>query len=238
MVRVKALIVALLVSAPATAAPASRAATDPPPSAEKVRELLVLTGAPKHAEFLVEQLIRTFRRSNPGTDPRFWDEIRASFTPDTYLALVAPIYQKHLTARDVDAAIAFWKTDAGRRVTAAQPGIQEESLKAGQEWGAQIHFQIAAKLKAMPAWNLYTGYIDRTGRTAVEPRFTGPGQRSFTEGLAKIEIDGEKCGFIDKTGRYAIEPTFDSAIPSARAWPSRIAAAAGITDTSTRPGSG
>ena len=53
-----------------------------------------------------------------------------------------------------------------------------------------------------------TGYIDRTGKVTIPPKF----ERSdgFSEGLAATQ-EGAKWGYIDKTGAFAIEPRFDHA---------------------------
>ena len=49
------------------------------------------------------------------------------------------------------------------------------------------------------------GYINKTGKTAIEPQFDNAG--GFQEGLAQIRM-GDKCGFIDKSGKIAIKPQF------------------------------
>ena len=59
------------------------------------------------------------------------------------------------------------------------------------------------------------GYIDKTGTIVIEPKFDRAD--SFSEGLAKVNIDGKKIeygrieggkwGYIDKTGKYVWEPT-------------------------------
>jgi hypothetical protein len=54
------------------------------------------------------------------------------------------------------------------------------------------------------------GYVDRTGKFAISPRFQGhPGGyvSSFSEGRAWIEVSG-RYGFIDRTGDFVVEPVF------------------------------
>ena len=61
------------------------------------------------------------------------------------------------------------------------------------------------------------GFIDRTGRVVIEPRFRETS--GFSEGLAAVKIigsDGEYAwGYIDRTGRFAITPQFREARPFA-----------------------
>src|ERR1044072_999522 len=54
------------------------------------------------------------------------------------------------------------------------------------------------------------GYIDRTGKFAISPRFDGHPRgyvSSFSEGLAWIEVDGRN-GFIEISGGFCGAPTF------------------------------
>lgn len=55
------------------------------------------------------------------------------------------------------------------------------------------------------------GYIDRTGKVVIEPRFDGA--RDFSEGLASVATSngGYKEGYIDKTGKIVVEPKWDTA---------------------------
>lgn len=55
------------------------------------------------------------------------------------------------------------------------------------------------------------GYIDRTGKIVIEPRFQGASD--FSEGLASVAIsdNGYKEGYIDRTGKMVIEPQWDTA---------------------------
>jgi hypothetical protein len=54
------------------------------------------------------------------------------------------------------------------------------------------------------------GYVDRTGKFVISPRFDGYPNgyvASFSEGRAWIEASG-RYGFIDRTGEFVVAPTF------------------------------
>ncbi len=56
-----------------------------------------------------------------------------------------------------------------------------------------------------------TGFIDKTGKFVIEPKFDDAAP--FAEGLARVmvEEDGEeKVGFIDHSGQFVIPPTFNT----------------------------
>ena len=48
------------------------------------------------------------------------------------------------------------------------------------------------------------GFLDKTGKWAIEPQFSLAGP--FSEGLAMVLTADDKIGFIDPTGRFAIDP--------------------------------
>jgi len=54
------------------------------------------------------------------------------------------------------------------------------------------------------------GYIDKTGKFAITPKFFDAS--NFSEGLAAVRI-GKKHGYIDKTGQMVIDVQFDAANP-------------------------
>ncbi len=57
--------------------------------------------------------------------------------------------------------------------------------------------------------NIYYGYIDKTGKWVINPRFTSA--YDFSEGLAVVEEQYGKLGYIDKTGKLVIPPKYDVA---------------------------
>ena len=56
------------------------------------------------------------------------------------------------------------------------------------------------------------GYVDKTGKFLIEPRFADAD--NFKEGLARVKLEETpeaKYGFVDKTGKMVIEPRFTEA---------------------------
>lgn len=53
------------------------------------------------------------------------------------------------------------------------------------------------------------GYIDKTGKTIIEPQFLTAG--SFSEGLAPVRLKGT-YGYIDQIGNFTILPKYDLAL--------------------------
>lgn len=54
------------------------------------------------------------------------------------------------------------------------------------------------------------GYIDKTGKTIIEPQFIAAGE--FSEGLAAVRLNGT-YGYIDSSGNFLIKSQYDFALP-------------------------
>ena len=52
------------------------------------------------------------------------------------------------------------------------------------------------------------GFIDKTGKLAIEPRFDDA--QDFSQGLAAVAL-GKKWGYVDESGQVVIEPQFNGA---------------------------
>jgi hypothetical protein len=53
------------------------------------------------------------------------------------------------------------------------------------------------------------GFIDKTGKVVIAPRFDAVGgiPSGFSEGIAAVRI-GQKWGYIDRAGKIVINPQF------------------------------
>lgn len=112
----------------------------PPAAAEKekkVREVLALLGTVKIAEKTMEQMLDAFR-AMPNLPDGFLEKFAQLAKAEDIVELTIPLYVKHVETNDLDAALAFFRTESGRRWAAAQLPIQTESVKLGQEWGQKV----------------------------------------------------------------------------------------------------
>jgi hypothetical protein len=58
------------------------------------------------------------------------DEIAKTFPVDELIDDMVPVYQKHLTKRDVNAMIAFYSSPTGKKLLREMPAISAEGLQA------------------------------------------------------------------------------------------------------------
>jgi hypothetical protein len=115
---------------------------------EVARRLIAATGAAKVAEQVVSNLMGTFRGVFPNVPPSVWKEMEQSVKGDEMVDLVVPIYAKQLSVEDMEAAIRFYESPAGKRLVNQLPTITQESMAVGKEWGRQIGKRIVEELKA------------------------------------------------------------------------------------------
>ncbi len=77
---------------------------------------------------------------------------------------------------------------------------------------ARSHVGVRADLLLAPVklggkW----GYVDRTGRYAINPQFDEALAFDGATGLAPVKLD--KWGYIDRSGHFVVNPQFDKARP-------------------------
>lgn len=115
---------------------------------EKIRQLLVLMDSARQGEQAVDMMIETMKPMSSETPDEFWAELKKSIAVDELMNLIAPIYDEHLTEKEIDDLIAFYSSPSGRSYVQKQPAIMQESFAAGQEWGVKIMQEITDKIEA------------------------------------------------------------------------------------------
>ena len=125
---------ALSVAAVQVAAPSADAA---PSKEQKVRKLIELTGGEDLAKQVLDAMMGQLSAS-PDLPPGFVEKFRELAMKDDIVSMYVPIYVKHVAEEDLDAAIAFFSSPAGKRFAKAQPAIMQDSMAAGQQWGMRL----------------------------------------------------------------------------------------------------
>src|SRR4028118_472615 len=122
--------------------------TATPTHQEKIRRLLALTGAGDLGVQMIDQMFGSFKEALPTVPDEFWGAFRAKIKPADMVAMIVPVYEKHLSEADVDALTVFFSSPAGRRFVQKQPLILADTMKIGGEWGERLASEVAAELKA------------------------------------------------------------------------------------------
>ena len=109
-----------------------------PATEQSVRKLMEVTGAADAGMQVLNGMLPALRQMAPNAPEEFWSEFMAEIDPDAMVDLIVPMYQRHYSEEDVQAAIDFYTSPAGKRFIAKQGVVMQESMQAGQQWGEQI----------------------------------------------------------------------------------------------------
>jgi uncharacterized protein len=150
-------IACLLFLAVAAAGPAYGQDVDAAKRAE-IEKLLALTGALKLAQqmssMMVAQLTNVLRASHPDLPQKALDvlpeEVNAVISDNipVFKEMVIHIYAQHYTVEDLQGLNQFYSSKLGRKVLDNLPVVMQESVAAGQRWGASLGPEIGRRVQA------------------------------------------------------------------------------------------
>lgn len=121
------------------------AAMATPATKETVLKLIDKTQAAQLGVDTFHQMMSTFAAS--GQIPAemlalFKEEAKA----DELAELLMPIYQKHLSEEDIQGALEFYETEAGKNMIKTLPAIMLDSAAAGEVWGERISERVMERM--------------------------------------------------------------------------------------------
>lgn len=144
--RYRALVAALAVLAFAVA-PARSQAPDAAARVAAAKEMMEVAGVAKQFDQVMPLLAQQLSQGFVALAPEKAAEIREVFAQmavkfvdrkGELIEKISLLYAEALTADELTAIIAFYKSPAGVRFIAVQPDIMRQSMALGQRWGAEI----------------------------------------------------------------------------------------------------
>lgn len=112
----------------------------------QVREYFTINHALDISQKTMINLVHSQRAlSPPYLTPGFWDDMEKAVGQIDLVPLVVPSYQKYISEEDMAALIAFYKTEAGKRILEAQPAMASAISDAGRKAGEQVGAEVAKK---------------------------------------------------------------------------------------------
>ncbi len=141
-----------------SAAPTYCQAADTPPAnpvtTDQVRELLDLTHAVDRMGESIDKLLEQQKTAMSFMPDAFWSDFKVEFKKLDWVAIAAPIYQKHLSQEDAVKIIAFYKTEAGQHALDSSFAVYNEMSQAGFEQGKIIGTRLGAKYQTQIQENI------------------------------------------------------------------------------------
>lgn len=104
---------------------------------EKVRRLMALTGAEDTGKQMLDLMTSHFEQLS-SLPPGFLEKFREVAKQESIVDMLVPVYMKHFSEEDLDAAITFHASPAGKRFLAAQPLVLQEAKEVGEQWGVRL----------------------------------------------------------------------------------------------------
>lgn len=120
-----------------TAAPAVQDTPEASAKEKKIRKLLEMTGSAAMGKQVMDAMLNSFA-GNPDLPAGFIEKFKETAKPERLIELIIPIYLNNLDEETLDGTIAFFDSPAGRKFVKAQPVIVQQSMAAGQKWGAEM----------------------------------------------------------------------------------------------------
>jgi len=116
--------------------------------ATTIRHLLDLTGAARLALSGMESMVPAQRAANPQIPGAFWDAFlaRARRSLPQLVDAIVPVYAAHFSQAELDQLVCFYESPLGKHLSEVQPLILQESMQAGQTWGAAIGREVGESL--------------------------------------------------------------------------------------------
>jgi uncharacterized protein len=119
-----------------------------PEKAKLARELIAMTGADRIGSQIMEALIQQFRQVYKDVPAEYWKELRATIQEEAPAESIVPLYAERFSTAELGELLAFYRSPLGKKVVAELPGITQQSVAIGQEWGKQQTSKVLEKLKA------------------------------------------------------------------------------------------
>ncbi len=109
-----------------------------------------VTGVEANFKTMVSGIYGNYRKAYPNVDETIWNKVENEFLStslDELVKLMAPVYYKYLTERDLKELIKFYKSPVGKKLVKNMPLIMQEGMKVGEEWGRRVGERVRKKLE-------------------------------------------------------------------------------------------
>lgn len=104
---------------------------------ELINKLLVMTKSADIGMQIVNSILDDFKDSIPQD---FVEKFREKVAEDAegFVTILSGVYERHFTKQDVEDLILFYESPIGKKYIEKMPLVTQDSMRAGQEWGAKI----------------------------------------------------------------------------------------------------
>ncbi len=119
---------------------------------ETLYKMLDKSGGLESVRLMVPQLVNMMKQQAASQPDSFWEDFTKRWTKqfiDKMMEGITPIYQKHLTLKDLEDILAFYNTPVGKKLSASTPVMGKEAMRIGQQLGTEIGRQMQNEIANM-----------------------------------------------------------------------------------------
>lgn len=119
---------------------------------ETLYKMLDKSGGLESVRLMVPQLVNMMKQQAASQPDSFWEDFTKRWTKqfiDKMMEGITPIYQKHLTLKDLEDILAFYNTPVGKKLSASTPVMGKEAMRIGQQLGMEIGRQMQNEIANM-----------------------------------------------------------------------------------------
>ena len=118
---------------------------------QTLNKMMDVSGTTASYQTMINQMITLFKAQQPNASAEVManmEQVLKEFSMSKLVDKLVPVYQKHMTEKDLKGIIAFYETPAGKVYAAKVPLIMQESMLAGQQWGAEVGAEMERRMQA------------------------------------------------------------------------------------------
>lgn len=117
---------------------------------ETLKKYLEASGSMSAFKSAVTSMMGSFKSMNNSVPEEVWNELEKEFlgtSLDDLVSMLTPVYERHMTEAELNDVIKFYNSPTGKKLAEKTPAIMNESMEAGQTWGAGVGEKVMKKLK-------------------------------------------------------------------------------------------
>ena len=117
---------------------------------QALNKMMDVSGTTASYQVMIKQMLASYKAQQPDASEKLMADLEKTLTEFSLSKLVdrlVPIYQQHLSEKDLNGIIAFYESPAGKKYAEKVPLLIRESMAAGQAWGAELGAEVARKLQ-------------------------------------------------------------------------------------------
>jgi hypothetical protein len=112
---------------------------------QDIIKLLEITGTKSQFAQMIDLMLADMQSTTPAT-AEFWTKFKAGLKADSFIEMLVPIYDKHLSHDDIKKIIQFYESPVGKKLISVTPQLTQDSYGVGEKWGQKVAADIIKEL--------------------------------------------------------------------------------------------